>query len=550
MQPWFKLLTKSQGKRLYWGIMWAALTLLSGVSLLMLSGWFISATAMAGIAISAGIVLLFDMYMPGSGIRFFALSRTVCRYTERIYNHDSVLRLIAVFRVSVFKKLSSLPISRLNDVSDSEWLGKLTADLDALDSILLRYTIAPIASLLVIIIITLFLSFVWLELALALGGYLILLHLFSIWLTVKSSKTLASASSSMLSDMRDAVIAHIRGAFELHARGLMAHHEQDLRAKLTLFNGIQAKLNARVANLECLLSVNLALALICLVFVALQAVSKAELDGPVAVMLVLMFMAIAEMLQSTPSQFSLWGKTEFAAKRLDELIVVEPVSSAVVLHSIESIDVQLNKHPKLPITYRHSLCFSVRDKQMTVIEGRSGSGKSTLANLLSGIMPLDNNSSSITINAAVPIANISTERWHAQLGYLEQSNTLFAESLAYNLTIGLQSVSEARIWSVLKMLALEDWAKKLPDGLNTWLGELGGQVSGGQARRICLARLLLREPTLLILDEPFNGIDAHMAERIWKNMAPWLSQRMVVLLIHEQPSFIQDSPNVQGVRLS
>ena len=90
MKYWFNLIAQSQGKRLYIGIFWAFITALSGIALLMLSGWFITATALTGLAISAGLVVIFDMYMPGSGIRFFTLSRTVGRYVERLYNHDSI----------------------------------------------------------------------------------------------------------------------------------------------------------------------------------------------------------------------------------------------------------------------------------------------------------------------------------------------------------------------------------------------------------------------------------------------------------------------------
>ena len=144
MKYWFDLIIRSLGSRLYIGIFLAFISALSGVALLMLSGWFITATAITGIAVSAGVIVLFDMYMPGSGIRFFALSRTVGRYAERIYNHDSILRLISVYRLTLFQSLSTLPINQLRATNDSDRPGKLTADLDALDSVLLMYIIHPI----------------------------------------------------------------------------------------------------------------------------------------------------------------------------------------------------------------------------------------------------------------------------------------------------------------------------------------------------------------------------------------------------------------------
>ena len=122
--------------------------------------------------------------------------------------------------------------------------------------------------------------------------------------------------------------------------------------------------------------------------------------------------------------------------------------------------------------------------------------------------------------------------------YLEQKNVVLAGTLGYNLSIGLADVTEDDIWKALKLVELFDWANALPQGLNTWLGEAGSKISGGQARRISLARLLLRNPQLIILDEPFNGVDEKMAERIWQNIQPWLRAKMSVLLTHERPGYL------------
>ena len=88
---------------------------------------------------------------------------------------------------------------------------------------------------------------------------------------------------------------------------------------------------------------------------------------------------------------------------------------------------------------------------------------------------------------------------------------------------------------MLKLVELYDWADNLSNGLNSWLGDTGAQLSGGQARRITLARLLLRDPAIVILDEPFNGLDLKLAQRIWNNISDWLVKRKVVLLSHEYP---------------
>lgn len=548
MKYWFDLIIKSQGSRLYIGVFWAFVTALSGDGLLMLSGWFITATAMTGIAISAGLVLMFDMYMPGSGIRFFALSRTVGRYVERIYNHDSILRLISIFRLRLFKGLSSLSVGQLRATTDSEWLSRLTADLDALDSILLRYIIPPIAAVLLVLTLTLFLSFIWFELAIYLGAFMLLCLTLSIRFTATQTKHYAMLTAGLLNDSRADIIEHLQGSFELQSFGLMQHHEEKVQSRLDEFYKVQTAFNSKVANIQLLLDLVLALAMVTLICIGLLALSSNLIDGPIAVMLVMMFVGVSEVLQSIPSQLSTWGKTAFSANRLSSLAnVVEP-KNGTTLTKIDSIDVDVIDNMKVAISQKKALSFKLSKNQLLNIRGRSGSGKSTLANLLIGAEKSDDHNK-VIINKNVMLSRISADHWYSHIAYLEQANSILAGTLGYNLALGLETISEQKVWSVLQMVELHAWANALPQGLNTWLGETGGKVSGGQARRICLARLLLRDPELVILDEPFNGLDQEMAARIWQNMLPWISARMTVLLTHEQPVYLSSLDNVLDVCL-
>lgn len=548
MQYWFNLLIRSQTGRLYWGVFWAFFSAVSAVALLALSGWFITATALTGVAITAGVFVRFDMYLPGSGIRFFALSRTVGRYVERIYNHDTILRLISTFRLRLFKGLSSLPLSDLRSTSDSEWLGKLTADLDSLDSILIRYTIPPIVATLLILTLTLFLSFIWLELALYLGGFLLLCIAVVIGLTISQTKTLTESSSLLLSDLRANIIEHLQGAFVLQSHGLMERHETQILQRLDAFHNVEKLLNSKLANIQLLLDFILGLVLIVLVIVGLYSVESGGISGPTAVMLAMLFIGVSEILQSLPSQFSTWGKTCFSANRLKTLVKQPNTESDFAKLDIEAISVTVSQHPKIPISQKKDLVFSIENKQINLIYGRSGAGKSTLANLLVGTEEQKTQSAeqatkqqaTIIVNANTNLCEISSSDWHSRLGYLDQSNSILAGTLGYNLALGLPNVSEDAVWQALKLVELQEWANNLPQGLNTWLGETGGKVSGGQARRICLCRLLLRNPQFIVLDEPFNGMDATMAARIWHNISPWLASKMVVLLTHEIPLFLGD----------
>jgi ATP-binding cassette subfamily C protein CydC len=548
MKYWFNLIINSQGNRLHIGILWAFLTALSGVALLMLSGWFITATAITGIAVGAGVIVVFDMYMPGSGIRFFALSRTVGRYVERIYNHDSILRLISVYRLTLFKALSTLPIAQLRATNDSEWLGRLTSDLDALDNILLSYIIPPIVAALLIVTLTFFMSFFWFELALYLGGFLLICLILSIRITIRRTKKYGTLTASLLNECRADIIEHLQGAFELQSNGLMQQHERKIKNRLDTLYNAQNKLNSNIANIQLLLDLVLGAVMSAIIFIGFLAVNSNVIDGPIAIMLVMMILGISEVLQSIPTQFGTWGKTHFSANRLTTLANASEQQHATKFNTINSIEISIKQNPRLPISHRKDLSLKLSNNQLYNIKGRSGSGKSTIAKLLIGTEKTNTNNH-VIVNSNIPLSEIAADDWYKTTSYLEQSNSILAGTLGYNLALGIKDISEKEIWKVLKMVELFDWANALPDGLNSWLGEAGGKVSGGQARRICLARLLLRDPQLVVLDEPFNGIDNKMAVRIWHNMLPWTASRMVVLLTHERPDYLDTMDHVLDILL-
>lgn len=541
MKFWFALIIKNHVSRVSIGILWAWLTMISGVALLMLSGWFITATAIAGAAIAAAIVITFDMYVPGSGIRFFALSRTISRYTERIYNHDTILRLIALFRVTLFSQIANMPLSELRQNTDSEWLGKLTADIDALDSILIRYIIPPVAALALILTVSILLSTIWFEFALYSALFMLFTLTITIQCTIRSTSSSGKRVNSLLNQLRVQVIEHLNGVLELHSFNVMHRHQHSINNSIELLMLAQTKLNTKTMQLQSWLDWLLQLNLLIVVIWVLSAFAAAVISGPQAIMLVMMYLGINEILQSVVSQFSTWGKTQFAAHRLDTLKYSPRVDeeNSTTLDTITKIDVQL-KGEQLIKSHEKDIFFTLNSGEILNVIGQSGTGKSSLADLLSGVTPL-NNSSHYIVNGTLSTSPQIPENWYQKVSYLEQSNTILAGSLGYNLCLGLPEIAEEKVWSVLTQLELTQWVNGLPEGLNTWLGESGCQLSGGQARRVCLARLLLREPDLVVLDEPFNGIDAMMAARIWHQICPWLSSRIVVVFTHEKPDYIDAS---------
>ncbi|WP_420933830.1 amino acid ABC transporter ATP-binding/permease protein [Alteromonas sp. A081] len=537
MKFWLSIIYQSERKRLFIGLFWSLLTMLSGVGLLALSGWLITATALAGLAISAGLIVKLDMYMPGSGIRYFALSRTIGRYIERLYNHDTILRLIATYRVTIFKALSHKPLHEIRQTSDSEWLSRLTSDLDALDGILIRYTIPTLSTGLVILLVSAFLCFIWFDFAAVFFLTAALSWMLLIRLSISLTKGAAKASISQLNSTRESLISHVKGAFVLSSQDMMNTHQANTLDELSLFEYHHAALQKRIAKLQFITDSLFGIALGAVLFSGLWAVNNQIIEGPTAVMLALLFVGVSELLQTIPEQFSTWGKTEYACERLKKLASSEIETDLTHINHIQTVACKVRNLLTIPASFDREISFTLFDTKPLFITGRSGAGKSTLAKLLFKLTPAVSPNVDMKINNR-SISDISSKSLYSMSSYLEQSPSLLSGSLYYNLTLGLNNVDEQKIFDVLATVELLEWADALPEGLNTWLGESGGQVSGGQARRLCLARLLLRNPALVVLDEPFNGLDNTMAKRIYDRISPWLEARKSIILLHEVPSFV------------
>lgn len=542
---WLRKVLGKQKKRLAIGFLLALLTALSAIGLLALSGWLITATAISGLVIMAGGGMMLELYRPGGGIRLFALSRTVGRYFERLHNHDVVLSAIAGFRSSLFSGLLGLSVQQLRNTQDAEWLSRLTADLDNLDSLLLRLLLPPVVAICSVLLIALFISFFSLILGWVSGVITLMLGIaYFSWFTRKTSQ-LSSHYAGQINQARLLTIEHLQGQLELQAAHLHQAHQSRSRHSLSQIGILQFKLNQHIANAQLIVTVCHGLLVIGVAIAALAAYQHGVFSGSVAVMLFLAVFGLGELLQNLPSQLGHWGKTRYAAERLQPL-AEQRATQQIDMSAVERIAMMLAAHPRVSSSIDTTIRFELVPGQCLLISGRSGSGKSTLANLLATLEIADLSKTSYQLlSNDMPVQAQQIASWHRQIAYLTQHNSILAASLYSNLTLGLETIDEQRLWQVLTLVELEQWAKHLPNGLHSWLGNTGSQLSGGQARRVCLARLLLKKPRLILLDEPFNGIDAEMAERIWKRLYQHWNDQIVIVLMHERPAYFPGIDNQQ-----
>ena len=532
--PWLKLLLRRR-QRFLVGALLVWVTLLAGLSLLGLSGWFIVSCALAGIALTAGLPSSLDVYVPGGGIRFFALLRTIARYVERLYNHNTVLTLLADLRYRVFGDLTRLDDASLKQRRASEWLSRLTADIDNLDNLYLRLLIPPVAALLTILMVSAFIA-IWLPVV----GAVVAVVLTLLWAVVTLGYGWLGFANSyqQVSDqeeLRRLVLDQVQASAELLSYQTSIWHRQKVQQHEAKALGNQRRFAMKSSVGNAFVSAVTGLLLLATLWIGSFALSSGQVSGPILVMAVIAVLGINEVLGLLPAAFLKLGSSYAAAQRLNALKANDSAWDIAELpdgaggHAIQLDNVDYCYpgaiHPALV-----NLQVMLPAQKRAVISGVSGAGKSTLASLIMGRVAPTQGAISV---AEVSPLHISPESRAEHFALLTQQTDLFDGTLEANLRIAKPDAAEEELWQVLSMVALERWVKQQPKQLLTHVGEKGQQLSGGQARRVALARLMLRNPTVVLLDEPFAGVDADTARHLAGALDRWLGCRTAIFLLHQ-----------------
>lgn len=518
------------------GAVLAVITLLSGIGLLSLSGWFITAGAIAG---AAGMGRQFNFLFASGGVRGFALTRTLGRYAERLATHEATFRILARLRLWVFETAAPLAPARLGGLRSGDLLSRVTGDVDALDGLYLRLVtpvIAAAAGAICVIILLIFTA------PLAIPGVIGLFALAGIGLPLLAAKlgtapgeAIAAAQSAARAESADLV----SGLTELKAYG--AEHTVLSRLEAASAQWITAQ--RQLAHLALLNGAFLALSgpLSFVTGFALAAVSGASpaiaaLAGFVGFAL---FEAAAPLVQAG----ELYGRTLASAKRLKELDNIAPavIAPAAPEPLPERWDIELHDvrftYPGGAAPALDGVSLSLREGGRLALVGASGSGKSSLVRLLMGFYAADGGEIRL---GDVPLSRLDPADARTRFALVDQRADLLSTTVRANLALANPDASEEAMWAALEQARAADFVRALPDGLLTWIGEEGKLVSGGQARRIALARAFLKDAPILLLDEPTEGLDAATEAEFLDGLDGWLEAdpRRSVLIVTHRPALL------------
>ncbi|KPL50165.1 ABC transporter ATP-binding protein [Xanthomonas axonopodis] len=507
-------------------------TMLAGVGLLGLSGSFLTAAALAGVA---GMGTGFNFFSPSAGIRALTFARIVSRYGEKLIGHDATLRIARDLRVWFFRRALPLAPGRLSATRTGDLLARLMSDIGEVDGLSVR-ALAPLAALLgiwlggVVAAALIYLPAAWLLLALGvlIGGLVS-------WQVARGGAQCEQLRAQQRTDLRTQAFEGLEGAADLaavDAHGAWLQRSDTAAAAVTGGDRIQRR---RLITGNLLHALCGGLGLASMLWLALGAAERGLIAAELAAGLVFLTMALLEVWAGAGLALQALQSARVAAGRLQAIVDQAPSVSdpARVIDVPRTGTLQLQQvsfaWPGSVRSVLHALDLTLAPGERIAISGDSGSGKSTLSALL---LRLWDPQAGQLHYAGIDLRHVAQAQWHQRIAWLPQNAPVFAGSVRDNLLIGDAAADDAALWQVLEQVRLGAWASA-NNGLDTWVGENGATLSAGQARRLALARALLREAPILLLDEPTDGLDVDTADALLLDLAAALGERSLVMITHD-----------------
>ncbi|MFR2424310.1 MAG: heme ABC transporter ATP-binding protein/permease CydC [Haemophilus parainfluenzae] len=516
---------------LFLGLILMITGLASSIGLLTTSGWFLAATAIAGLG------TLFNFFYPSASVRGLAIGRTLFRYFEKLVTHDATFRILAKLRVQVFEKIIPLSPGVLNRYRNSDLLNRLVSDVDTLDSLYLRLIAPFITAIFVILAMCIGLSFVNAPLALGLGASLLLLVFVIPTVFYQLGKKFGDKLVHSRALYRTQFLEFIQAQAEL----LLFNAEDKLKDNMAKTEANWQADQQKEANLSGF-STALSLFLNGLIIAAmLWFSSQAEFGNDeyrMAFIALFTFAALSsfEILMPLGSAFLHIGQVIASAERVTDIIEQQPLvtfngkaefnQNATTL--IEAKDLSFT-YPERQNRALENLNLTIPKGQKVAILGKTGSGKSTLLQLL--VRNYDANQGQLFL-AGKPIADYAEDTLRSQFCFLTQRVHVFSDTLRQNLQFASAvNISDKKMIEVLNQVGLGKLLEQ-EQGLDIWLGDGGRPLSGGELRRLGLARILLNDAPILLLDEPTEGLDRETERQILHLILAHAENKTLIMVTH------------------
>lgn len=516
-----------------------------------LRGWILISTMTGFSTVAAGVGLLgTSAYLIASaafhpsiaelsvavvGVRFLGISRGVFRYLDRLVSHHVNFRLLSILRIWFYDCLKLLAPARLIHYQRGDLLSRAIGDIDTLDQFYVR-AVSPVISAIFATVGFSMLVGSWnvrlgwiLAAGLSVTSFVLpaLVYIFSRGPAKQLVDQRAILSQTMLDTLRGAaeIIVFQQQEEELTQINRVSLQTNRAQVGLAHSQGLSNGMNAVLTQGTVAL----------MLLVGIPLVRTGELDGIMLAVIVLITMASFEISIPIAQAAQFWESSLQAARRLFEMAdqqpaIIEPVIPVSVPEKPNILirNLSFQYHGNLPLAADH-LNIDIPYGRKIALVGENGSGKTTILNLLMRFW--DCQPGEILIDG-IPVQEFSPKELRQRIGYVSPGGAIFQTTLRQNLLLANPGALDADLLRVLDSVQLGEWVQTLPDGLDTWLGASGLTISGGQLQRIQLARGLLMDAPIYLLDEPTTHLDVETENRLISLFRSIFQNRSLVWVTH------------------
>lgn len=484
-------------------------------------------------------LLNFDTHLSFSGILtaliVLAVARGALRYLEQMSGHYIAFKLLALLRDKVFSSLRRLAFVKLQDKQAGQLVSLVTNDIELLE-VFYAHTIAPI-------MIAFFTSAILLLVFAQLSGWFVLVAL-AAYLTVgvilpiittKLAREDGRRYRELVGEMNDFFLDSVRGMKEIQLFGYAKQRLDEIQQRSQKIDTAFERIKDQEAKVRVYTEVAVSVFNIIMLFTGLILFSLDKIDFAAFLIGVILLMSSYGPVIALSNLSSNLLQTLASGERVLSLLAEEPelkdVESAVDLKEVSRIDVENLNFAYGEEQILSDVSLSVKKGEILGIHGRSGSGKSTLLKLLMRFY--DPKSGSIKINGET-LPNINTRSLRDNMAYITQQTYIFNETIEENIRLAHRDATLEEIMEAAKKASIHDFILSLPQGYQTKMTELGGNLSDGEKQRIGIARAFLHNAPIILLDEPTSNLDSLNEAMILKSLLDVKAEKLIILVSHRQ----------------
>lgn len=505
------------------------LTIGTGIGLMMASAFIISMAALHPSIAELQVAIV--------GVRFFGISRGVFRYLERLVSHDTTFRLLNHFRVRFYQALEPLVPARLGRLKSADLLQRIVADIQNLENFFVRVMAPPAVAFLSGLLMFALLCSFGLEFALIFLVFYLLAGTIIPYLSIQLSQGLGKKITLLKSELNVVLLDQLNGLSELVINRQTVAQQQKIRDLNQQLTTLQKRMLSIEALHQGFVTLLLFGAVTITLILGIQKIEAGSFNGIYLAVLVLGIMAAFEGVLPLPPMAQYLEENKAAGQRLFEIIDQPPVLADPSVPQTFPTDSQIKIDIKdLSFYYApteqavlQNLAMEIKPSAKVAIVGPSGSGKSTLARLL--IRLYDYQQGHIRLND-IELRSFKQNDVRENIAYAAQAFHLFTGSVLENLHLIKPDAQEDQIMEILNVVKLDELASTPAEVLSYQIGEHGQRLSGGQAQRLALAQVLVKNSPILIMDEVTANLDVETESTILKNIYKHFTNRTVINITH------------------